>query len=94
MFQDARLLPWLTAPKHPRRQPGRSRARGDRAAAARRPCRAAENAYPHQLSGGMQRRLWPWPARLSVNPGLLLLDEPFVSLDRPLVQEIAGAVLR
>jgi NitT/TauT family transport system ATP-binding protein/sulfonate transport system ATP-binding protein len=87
VFQDPRLLPWLTALDNVRvvRQ---ETAREEAAEFLRRVGLAGyENAYPHQLSGGMQRRVAIARA-FSVNSRLLLLDEPFVSLDRSLVKEI------
>ena len=45
------------------------------------------NSYPNNLSGGMKRRVSI--ARAFVNkPNILLMDEPFVSLEKPLANQL------
>jgi ABC-type nitrate/sulfonate/bicarbonate transport system ATPase subunit len=93
VFQDPRLLPWLTAIDNilaVNRHVGRAEAK---AALERVGLARSADLYPHQLSGGMQRRV-ALARALSVNAGLLLLDEPFVSMDRPLVAEMQQLVAR
>lgn len=87
VLQDARLLPWLTAIDNIRAvAPDIATARATQLL-DRVGLHGAANAYPHELSGGMQRRV-ALARAFSVNAELLLLDEPFVSLDRSLVDEL------
>jgi ABC-type nitrate/sulfonate/bicarbonate transport system ATPase subunit len=94
VFQTPRLMPWLSA---------RENVRLAIDPAPRGPGRAEDmltemqlgpflDAFPRQLSGGQQRRVAL--ARAFVNdPDLLLLDEPFLSLDAPTAQRLRELLL-
>ncbi len=92
MFQEPRLMPWLTVQQN--LQLVDKAAQGARLQQALAQVGLGDCAalYPGQLSGGMQRRVALLRAFL-VAPQLLLMDGPFQSLDVPNAEQLRTLLL-
>ncbi|MFN3548404.1 MAG: ABC transporter ATP-binding protein [Mesorhizobium sp.] len=92
-FQEPRLLPWRTVEENVRlAQPPALRGRPLRDLFARLGLAGFERFYPGELSLGLARRA-ALARAFAVEPGLLLLDEPFVSLDEATASDLRALLL-
>ena len=98
VFQAPRLLPWLTAEQNVSfvlEERGQARVRAREA--ARKSLEMVgligfEDRFPGQLSGGMQQRV-ALARALATDPDVLLMDEPFGSLDEITARRLRGELL-
>ena len=88
MFQEDRLLPWVNVLKNVELvcdDPEKARN-------LLRELEIDENLYPHELSGGMARRV-ALARCLALDSDVLLLDEPFTGLNVQLMEKAAELIL-
>lgn len=92
IFQEPTLLPWRSLRENLRVTTGISAARAD-AALADVGLAGRGDDMPGRLSHGQQRRL-ALARAVASEPDLLLMDEPFVSLDPSLVEDMMSVYKR
>lgn len=94
IFQNPRLLPWRTVRENIELVLDKSQA-GDAIDALLEVMQLtqAQHVYPERLSLGMSRRVSIIRA-FAVDPEVLLMDEPFVSLDAPTARQVRQLLLK
>ncbi|AYH43316.1 ABC transporter ATP-binding protein [Azoarcus sp. DN11] len=94
MFQEPRLMPWLTVLENVLLVTGSPPAAKLRARELLVAMGLGDvlDAFPGRLSGGMQRRV-ALARAFVIEPKLLLMDEPFVSLDVPTANRLRAMLV-
>lgn len=91
LFQEPRLMPWLTVQQNLmlvlNQQPEKTTSKSIDDWLADVGLQGCGALFPSQLSGGMQRRVALLRSFI-VKPDLLLMDEPFQSLDAPTADQL------
>jgi len=81
VFQEARLMPWLTCEKNIAFGKKKDKTKDDIASLIEMVgLKGFEKSYPSQLSGGMQQRA-ALARALAADANFILMDEPFAALD-------------
>jgi NitT/TauT family transport system ATP-binding protein len=99
VFQDFALMPWATVLRNVafglelRGLPRTEREEIARAYVDKVGLSGFEDSYPHQLSGGMRQRVGLARA-LAVDADILLMDEPFASVDEQIRRQFQEDLLR
>lgn len=99
VFQDFALMPWATVLRNAafglelRGVSRKEREETAREYVAKVGLAGFEDAYPHQLSGGMRQRVGLARA-LAVDADILLMDEPFASVDEQIRRKFQEDLLR
>ncbi len=89
VFQESRLLPWLSLKQNLELVCGPGKDREIAEALALMELTDAADKKPSELSGGMQRRA-ALARAIAYGGDILVLDEPFTGLDEALKERIAG----
>ena len=95
MFQAPRLFPWLTAIENVK-FPIKKKKNCEKIAfefIKKVGLERYNNQYPNRLSGGMQRRI-ALARAFAPNPNILLLDEPFISIDRKISNSLRKLLIK
>jgi NitT/TauT family transport system ATP-binding protein len=96
MFQQARLMPWLTVEENvalvAKTKQGKASEVTPRQWLEKVGLGDWLGAYPSQLSGGMMKRV-ALARAFMFSPDILLMDEPFSSIDQPSAQKLRDTMM-